>query len=66
MKEARSATEALVAYVQALTPAQADKLVNHFMPLLNRIKGLSINELVFLDVFTKDIFSGAVVNEKSL
>jgi hypothetical protein len=66
MKEAKSAVDTLIDFIKALTPAQADKLANHFMPLLNRVKGLSINELVFLDVFTKDIFSGAVANEKSL
>lgn len=66
MKEAKSAVDTLIDFIKALTPAQADKLANHFLPLMKRAKKLSINELVFLDVFTKDIFSGAVANEKSL
>ena len=64
MKEAKSAVDTLIDFIKGLTPAQADKLAERFS-LLERMKGMTGNELTFPDAFTERI-CGAVANEKSL
>ena len=48
--------EKLIGFIKRLTPEQAEKIANHFMPLLNKLKDMSVNQLVFTDVFLGRIF----------
>jgi len=53
MKNAQTATpnkDALIDYIQRLTPAQCDKLVER-MPLLKQLAGMTANELIFAETF---------------
>lgn len=53
MKNAQTATpavQALIDYIQRLTPAQCEKLVER-MPLLKQLAGMTANELIFAETF---------------
>ena len=57
MKNTQTATpnvDALVDYIQHLTPAQCDKLVER-MPLLKQLAGMSANELLFAETFLEKV-----------
>lgn len=53
MKTAQTATpnrDALIDYIQRLTPAQCEKLVER-LPLLKQLAGMTANELIFAETF---------------
>ena len=53
MKNAQNAIsnkDTLIDYIQRLTPAQCDKLVER-LPLLKHLAGMTPNELIFAETF---------------
>lgn len=55
--------EKLIAYVASLTPEQVDKLVSR-MPLLEQLKDLSMNELIYTEELLKRILCPFIHKEK--
>lgn len=53
MKNAQTATpnkDALIDYIQRLTPAQCEKALE-LLPLLKQLAGMTPNELIFAETF---------------
>lgn len=49
-------TEELVQYVESLTEAQTEKLLEH-LPLLKQLVSMTDNELIYSETFLKRMFS---------